>query len=100
MTWPILILIIFIIKIRFKKRKLFELLVPEEKFLLKEIYVNDGIISLSDLNNKFLKKLENQGIINSSIIIDKLTIDKKHMIKYDIKNWIKKEIEKNPNLLS
>jgi hypothetical protein len=86
-------LIAFKIKINLKKRKALKNLMPEEKFLLKEIFLNAEFIPSFVSDNEFLRILEEEGIIYKKIT-------SKSMIEYDIKDWIKKEIEKDFNILS
>ena len=90
----ILSLIAFKIKIDSQKRDSIKNLMPEEKFLLKEIFLNAGLIPSSALDNEFLKSLEEE-----ELVYKKSTI-KKDIIEYGIKNWIKKEIKRDISLVS
>ncbi len=85
---------LYIRGISIKKRTSIKNLWPEEKFLLKEILSNGGFSSSYAENNEFLKILEEEGIIQKKISLEK------DRIEYDIKYWVKRHVKKEFELIS
>ena len=96
-----LILIIFLsvltnyiinLKIQNHRKKSVQKLLPEEKFFLKQIYLQNEFYSKSNTKNRHLMNLERKNII--------FLEDNGNSYKYKINGQIKIELDRDINILT
>ena len=76
------------------RKKLLKSLTPEEKFILKQLYLNDEFFLQVDSNNEFMIILEKKGMIFEKISVNG------NKIRYKVSTWVKNEIENNWRVLT
>ena len=82
----------------YKEKRKIKKLMPEEKFLLKEIYFNRTSGLSINKGNEFIKTLEKKGMVYRSAhgILEDIQ-ENTHI--YNIRDWVRRTLEENPKLI-